>query len=249
MKSIINIQNLSFSYGENKVFEDINLKINKGDFAAFIGPNGSGKTTLIELIVGNIKPDKGQAKLYDNRAHQFKDWKKISYLSQDVKNFNNSFPATVKEIIAANLYREMGFFKIINNKIEEIVDKSLEKVNMQKYQDRKIGSLSGGQQQRVFLARGLSTDPEIILLDEPMSGVDKEVQKELYHLLNKLNQKYNITLVMISHDIHVISRYVNRIICFRNEKIYSHLEEDFDYRDYLARTDDEERKYVKEHSH
>jgi len=247
MSELINISNLSFSYEENVVLKNVNLKIKKGDFVAFLGPNGSGKTTLMQLIIGALKPDKGQVKLDGITAHKFSDWDKISYLSQEVKNFNNSFPATVKEMIAANLYGKMGFLKIMRKSCEKTINKVLKKVDMLDYKNRQIGNLSGGQKQRVFLARGLCTDPEIILLDEPMAGVDIEAQEDLYRLLNKLNCE-GITLIMISHDIHVISEYVNKVVCFRNKKIYSHLEKDFDYEDYLAQTKSQKR-FIKEHSH
>ncbi len=247
MNLLINIKDLFFGYEDNPVLKGVNLEIEKGEFVAFIGPNGSGKTTLMQLIIGSLRPNKGQVMLNNIPAHKFNDWDKISYLSQGVKNFNNSFPATVKEMIAANLYGKMGFFKIMNQNNEKLIDKALKKVDMLEYKNRQIGNLSGGQKQRVFLARGLSTNPELILLDEPMAGVDMEAQEDLYHLLNKLNQE-GITLVMISHDIHVISEYVNKIVCFGNKKIYSHRKEDFDYESYLAQKEGQKR-FIKEHSH
>ncbi|MFW5998675.1 MAG: metal ABC transporter ATP-binding protein [Halanaerobiaceae bacterium] len=249
MKPIIKINEVSFSYKENKILEKVNLKIESGEFVAFIGPNGSGKTTLMELIVGNLSPDRGNIWLLGKNATKYNNWDRISYIPQKVKNFNKSFPATVKEIIAANLYQKMGFIKISNSSINDKIEKALKMVNMLKYKNRQIGKLSGGQQQRVFLARGLSTSPDIILLDEPMAGVDTEAQDDIYRLLNKLNKEMKITLVMISHDIHVISEYVNKIVCFSNKKLYPHNKEDFDYEDYLAFDSRGQRTFVKEHRH
>lgn len=232
MEKIIEVKNLSFKYSEQVVFDNINIDINKGDFIAFVGPNGSGKSSLMKLLIGNLTPDKGEIRILGKNISKFKKWSKIGYMSQQIRDFNQSFPATVKEVIAANLYHYMGIIKVLNKDLEKRIDKALRLVDMYSYKNRLIGNLSGGQQQRVFIARTLVTDPEIIFLDEPMVGIDAKSQDEFIKLINKLNRELNITIVMVSHDIHVISSQANKIACFANKKIHFHLAEDFDYNNF-----------------
>ncbi len=228
MSEIIEVNNLFFSYKEQRVLKDISLKIDKGDFLAFVGPNGSGKSTLMKLIVGDIIPDAGEIKLFGHVLESFKDWSRIGYMSQNVRDFNQSFPATVKEVISANLYHQMGFIKILNKKLESKIDEALNKVNMLPYKNRKIGKLSGGQQQRIFIARTLVTDPEVIFLDEPMVGIDASSQDEFIKLINRLNKEHDITIIMVSHDIHVISSQANKLACFADNTIHVHEHFEFD---------------------
>ncbi|OCL28022.1 zinc ABC transporter ATP-binding protein [Orenia metallireducens] len=249
MKEIIEVENLSFSYEDDYVLKDINLTINKGDFIAFIGPNGSGKSTLLKLLIGDLKASSGQVKLLGKAIKNFKEWDKVGYISQKVRDFNSSFPATVKEIIGAALYQEMGWFKILTKKLEQRIDKVLKLVDMFDYKYRKIGELSGGQQQRVFIARTLISNPEIIFLDEPLVGVDAKSQDEFYKLLAKLNGELGITIVMISHDIYVISDQANKIFCFGNNSIFVHQAEEFDYINYLNQIKGDNKSLVPKHEH
>ncbi|WP_416197659.1 MAG: Zinc ABC transporter ATP-binding protein ZurA [Sporanaerobacter sp.] len=221
-EKIVSVENLYFSYGKNKVLENVNFDIEKGDFVGIIGPNGSAKSTLMKLMIGILKLEKGNIKLFSTDIDKFKDFHRIGYISQNVREFNTKFPATVEEIVGANLYKKMGFFKIGNKKIYENVHKALEVVEMEDYSDRLIGNLSGGQKQRIFIARALVSNPEILFMDEPLVGVDIESQNRFYDLMEKLNMKYNITLVMVSHDIGVISKKVNKILCLGNGKFYVH---------------------------
>ncbi|MFW5971907.1 MAG: metal ABC transporter ATP-binding protein [Bacillota bacterium] len=228
MPEIIEINNLSFSYDDQIVLKDISLEVEKGDFLAFVGPNGSGKSTLMKLIIGDLKPDAGNIKLFGQAQQSFNDWSKIGYMSQKVRNFNQSFPATVKDVIAANLYHQMGFIKILNKKLENKIDESLKMVNMLPYKNRKIGNLSGGQQQRVFIARTLVIDPEVIILDEPMVGIDASSQDDFIKLINRVNIEHDITIIMVSHDIHVISSQANKLACFDDNTLHVHEHFEFD---------------------
>lgn len=219
---IVDINNVTFSYGDNVVLENVNINIEKGDFVGIIGSNGSAKSTLLKLMVGLLKPDKGNIKLFEKDIKEFRDYKKIGYISQDVREFNTNFPATVEEIVGANLYSSLGFFKKTNELEREKINKALSIVDMKEYGHRLIGNLSGGQKQRVFIARALVNNPEIIFMDEPLVGVDLESQNVFYRLMENLNKNYNITLAMVSHDIGVISKKVNKIFCLGKGKVYIH---------------------------
>ncbi|TDX52886.1 metal ABC transporter ATP-binding protein [Orenia marismortui] len=249
MSQIIKVKNLSFNYEDKYVLKNISLDINKGDFVAFIGPNGSGKSTLLKLLIGDLKATKGRIELLGEPIKSFKEWDKVGYISQKVRDFNSSFPATVKEIIGAALYQQMGLFKVLSKKLETKIDRVLELVDMSDYKYQKIGELSGGQQQRIFIARTLITDPEMIFLDEPLVGVDAKSQDDFYQLLSKLNKELGITIVMISHDIYVISDQANKILCFGDGKVFSHAADEFDYISYLNQIKGDNSTLIPKHQH
>ncbi|MEJ6949924.1 metal ABC transporter ATP-binding protein [Natronospora cellulosivora (SeqCode)] len=248
MNNVIKVKNVSFKYDEQVVLKNINLKVAKGDFLALLGSNGSGKTTLMKLIIGELKASSGSIELLGENVSNFKSWSKIGYISQQVKEFNQSFPATVREVIAANLYFKMGYFKLLKKELSKKIDESLKLLDMYQYKDRQIGKLSGGQQQRVFIARTLVTDPEIIFLDEPLVGVDENNQKEFMSIINKLNRELGISIVMISHDIHIVSSEANKIACFSDGDLFLHSADDFTYDDYVKKVNND-RVFLPEHDH
>lgn len=222
-EKIVIVRNMSFSYGSNRVLEDVSFFIEEGDFVGIIGPNGSAKSTLIKLMVGLIKPEKGDIYLFKKPINEFKDYKKIGYISQDVRDFNQMFPATVEEIVGANLYSKMNKFgRLKKEEISRKIDDALKIVEMEEFKKRKIGNLSGGQKQRVFIARALAVNPKVLFMDEPLVGMDLDSQNKFYTLMDRLNREYNITLVMISHDIGVISQKVNKIFCLNKGQVYHH---------------------------
>ncbi len=227
MNPAIEICNLSFGCQKNLLLQEVNLTINKGDFVAFIGPNGSGKSTLLKLILNTLKPKKGEIKLLGVPNFRFTDWTKVRYISQKVREFNDSFPATVKELIASNMYHQMGFLKLVTQKLSKRIDQSLEMVGLSKCKNEQIGNLSGGQQQRVFIARTLVTEPEIILLDEPLVGIDQKTQHEIQQILIKLNQKLGTTIVMISHNLESIKGQSNKIFLFKDMDVFNYTAKEF----------------------
>lgn len=222
MKKIVNIQDVSFGYNEKLVLKNIRLDIWKGDYLGLVGPNGSAKSTLIKLILGLLKPQKGSIRLFGTDINKFKDWKKIGYIAQNAHAVNTGFPGTVEEIISANLYSQIGLFHPIRKKHKEEVDTVLRFVGMDGYKKRLIGNLSGGQQQKVMIARTLISKPEIIFLDEPTVGIDIKSQVEFYDLLQELNENMNMTIIMVSHDIGVITEKVNRIACLGEGNLFIH---------------------------
>lgn len=212
-KNIIELRDISFSYGGQLALEHVSLDIHQGDYLGIIGPNGGGKTTLLKIMLGLLQPDHGTISLFGHDIGSFRDWSKIGYVPQKAVSFDTHFPATVSEIVAMGRYGKRGLFHLLHAHDHEIVRTSLAQVGMEQYKDKIIGDLSGGQQQRVFIARALATQPEVILLDEPTVGVDSETQASFYQLLTKLNRELDLTLVLISHDIHVISQETTEVAC------------------------------------
>ena len=213
--TIISLENICFSYTNEAVIKDISLEIHKGDYVGIIGPNGGGKSTLLKLMLGILKPDKGEIKFFGTPLKQFKRWHKIGYVPQRT-HIDMNFPVSVEEIVAMGRYGKRGLFHFPNTEDKKKVLQALEQVDMQEFKDRQISDLSGGQQQRVFIARALATEPEIIFLDEPTVGVDVKTQKQFYALLRKLNRELDLTLILVSHELDVVAHeatelgYINR---------------------------------------
>ncbi len=210
MSTILKLENISFSYANSDVVRDISFSVKKGDFVGLIGPNGSGKTTLLKIILGILNPRKGSIYLFKRDLKKFDKWDKIGYVPQKATNIEKNFPATVHEVVSMGLLAIKKFPKIITKQDDTEIKNALSVVRMEKYSQKRITELSGGQQQRVLIAKALVTKPEILILDEPTTGVDQENQKSFYDLLGKLN-KERMTIVLVSHDIGRITQYVTKI--------------------------------------
>lgn len=212
-ENIIEVKDVSFAYGKHTVLRDVNLTIHRGDYIGLIGGNGSGKTTLIKIILGLLKVDGGNVRLFGREQRYFKDWKKIGYVPQKATSFDPNFPATVREVVLMGRYGARGLFHNITNDDREKVRTALERVRMWEYRDFHIGDLSGGQQQRVFIARALAGEPEILLLDEPTIGVEKDVKDAFYALLRELNRELGLTIILVTHDIENIAHEAMHVAC------------------------------------
>lgn len=217
MEKAIEVNDLTFGYDRKPIFQKLCFSVDKGDFLGIIGPNGSGKSTLVKLILNSIKPQGGSIKILGKNIEHFDSWNKMGYVPQKANSFNKSFPATVEEVVGANLFTRVGLFKKIKKEHRELVYEALHTVGMQDYGGRLIGDLSGGQQQRVFIARVLVGEPEIMILDEPTVGIDAEAEGALYCLLGKLNSERGITILLISHDIGAVTVHANKIACLGNK--------------------------------
>lgn len=234
--SIVELNNVSFAYEkDNYVLESVDLKIKRGEYVGIIGDNGSAKSTLLKLMLGLLKPSEGDVKLLGDNISKFKSWGKIGYLSQQVRGFNQTFPATVEEVISANLYSQKGIFKFITKSDRTKVDEVLEIVKLKGYEKRLIGSLSGGQQQKVFIARLLIGTPEIVFMDEPMVGVDYSSQAAIYDILDHINEFHNIAIVMVTHDIKEVFNRAGKILCMNNKKV--NVYDDIEYKNREEKVD------------
>lgn len=234
MSSIIEIENLSFGYEQKLILDNISFSVAKGDFLGVIGPNGSGKSTLLKLLLGMLSPLNGRIMLLDQEIDKFNQWQRIGYVSQKASSFNSMFPATVEEVVKANLFSKVGLFRPYTKQHKEQVDYALELVGMKECKHRLIGSLSGGQQQRVFIARVLVNQPEIMFLDEPTVGIDARSEDAVYCLLAKLNQELGISVVMVTHDIEAVLTHANKLACLKDRKLSIKNPQDDSLDEYLA---------------
>lgn len=196
---LIKINNLCFSYEKNSpmLINNLNLTIKQGMYLSILGENGSSKTTLVKLILGLLSPISGNIII---------DTKKVSYVPQRVEGFNSQFPISVYEV----LKNHANILKLDNSEIDRVLDI----VNMTEFKNRLIGNLSGGQRQRIFIARALMGNPDLIILDEPSTGVDYKTQQDIYSILMQLNRNENTTIISIDHNLDVALKYSTDILHF-----------------------------------
>ena len=226
-KTLIDVSGVSFSYGPVKVLQDISFPIQRGDFLAIIGPNGSGKTTLIKIILGLLKPSKGKVHILGKPVEEFDDWRKIGYVPQQATHVDPFFPASTREVVAMEFLASKKFRRLTKQEEELCIEKALKQVGMEYFKNWRIGSLSGGQQQRVFIARAIVNEPHILFLDEPTTGVDSETQEHFYDMLDTLNKKGGITIVLITHDTGIVNKHVSQVACLNQQLVYHGTHEEF----------------------
>lgn len=219
--TVIRLEHISHAYDEKLVLEDVNLTIKRGMFIGLVGPNGGGKTTLIKIILGLLKPEKGNVFLLDEPISQFHDWNRIGFVSQKANTFNKGFPATVFEVVAMGLTAKVGYFKWMKKAHKKKVFEAIELVGMSEYAHTNIGRLSGGQQQRIFIARALVSEPSLLILDEPTVGIDHRNVERFYELLHELNTKQQLTLLLVTHDTGVMTEYATDVVCL-NKRLHFH---------------------------
>ena len=218
---VLQLEQVFFHYGRRLVLDDINLSVFPGDFLGVVGPNGSGKSTLLKIVLGLLQPTAGNVAVLGQDRKKFRQWNRIGYVAQNAIAFNYGFPATVREVVMSGLTASLGLFRRAGARERQRVAEVLEQTGVTDLQDRLVGELSGGQQQRVFIARALVSRPELLILDEPTVGVDVEAQERFYELLDELRREEGITLMMVSHDIGVVTEHVDNVACL-NKKMYFH---------------------------
>lgn len=199
---MIEIKNLCFSYNnsQNFLIDNLSLTIDKESYVSIIGANGSCKSTLIKLILNLLTPQKGDIHLNS---------KKIGYVPQMFESFNSSFPVTVWEIL--NAHRN-----VLKIKDKESINEALRKVGMLEYKNSLIGNLSGGQKQKVFIARAILANEDILILDEPSTGVDSKSMKEIYGFIASLNKKNGVTIISVEHNLEAALQNSTHILTMDN---------------------------------
>lgn len=201
--TILEVENIKVSYSNHIALENIHFKIEEGEYVCLVGENGSGKSTLIKTIVGLLKQEEGKVGLNISLDE-------VSYLSQtNLKDLN--FPATSKEIIMSGLQKH-GKIPFYTKKDKDTYAKVIKQLKIEDIQYKRIGDLSGGQKQRVLIARALIREPKLLILDEPATGLDYNITKELYKILEKQNKENKMTIIMATHDLDEIQEIKPRII-------------------------------------
>ncbi len=203
---VIEIRNLTFSYdGKVNVLEDLNLEVKRGEFVGIVGPNGAGKTTLFRILLGFLKPRRGVVRLFGEDVQSFRSWERVGYVPQRL-SVEQNFPATVRELLAL----------VDGERAQEVVTL----LHLDLLLEKQFLRLSGGQQQIVLLGMALAKDPDVLLLDEPTAGLDVHFQGHIIHTLRDLSVNEKKTVLMISHDVGLVLRTVDRVLCLNRRACY-----------------------------
>jgi zinc transport system ATP-binding protein len=212
---IVEIDRLSYAYSGNLVLDNISFTIDEGDILGIIGPNGAGKTTLFSCMLGLLDDYTGTIKILGENIEKKnnKVFKSIGYIPQK-KTIEQNFPATVEEIVSLGV-------TTTGKTSKEKIALALETAGLLAQKDRRVGELSGGQQQRVLIAKAMVNNPKLLILDEPVTGIDLEMQNKFYSLLKRLNQENNITIIWASHDLDAVNRFATSVACI-NRSMFFH---------------------------
>jgi zinc transport system ATP-binding protein len=211
------IQNFGVIRGKFEILKDVNLHIHCGDLTAVIGPNGAGKSTLLKAILGEI-PHSGELIFLDaKKEHTGRPL--IGYVPQKL-DFDNSSPMSVFDLFAcAHTNKAVWFFH--SGKTYDRIRQSLARVNAEQLIDRRLGALSGGELQRVLLALALDPVPDLLLLDEPVSGIDHNGLQMFYNTVSELRRNYDLSIILVSHDLSLVAQYADRVVFLNNKTVES----------------------------
>ncbi|WP_018752133.1 metal ABC transporter ATP-binding protein [Paenibacillus sanguinis] len=205
-----------FGYGSEPVIENLSLDIKAGQLIGIAGPNGAAKSTLLKLMLGLLKPWSGSVQFNEADSHGAK--LAVAYVPQQVSSFNAGFPSKVSELVRSGCYAKLGWFRRLGREQEQIVERSLKQMDIWELRDRKIGELSGGQKQRVCLARALAQEPQVLVLDEPGTGMDAAGRAQLYGLLREDVNRRGSTVIMVTHALDEASPYLDTLISLERKE-------------------------------
>ncbi len=214
-------KDVTLGYEGKTVTEHLDFSINSGDYLCIVGENGAGKSTLIKALLGLKSPMSGEIVTGDGLKSS-----EIGYLPQQTL-VQKDFPASVKEIVLSGLLGKCGLRPFYSKQQKAYAKKQMERMNILELQNRCYRELSGGQQQRVLLARALCATGKMLLLDEPVAGLDPKVTKEMYELIHKLNREDGITVIMVSHDISAAVKYSTHILHISHTPLFFGTKEDY----------------------
>ncbi len=214
----VELSDVWVGYNGKWVLKSVFLDCRAGEILGIVGPNGAGKSTLLKVILGLIKPDRGSVALFGKKPGK-EARLDVGYLPQ-ISNAERTFPVTALDVVMMGIYSRIGLFRRPGRKEKETALDMLSMVHMSEHARRPFGVLSGGQQQRINIARALCSNPRLLVLDEPSTGVDSVAQEDFYLLLAKLRDEKGLSVIMVSHDIGVITSHADRVACLNIEVHY-----------------------------
>lgn len=216
---MIEARNIKVGYENRTIIEDLSVKINEGEIVSIIGPNGSGKSTLLKSLSKLLKRKDGEVLIACQSIDLMKNNEVAKVLSMVSQQNTSPSDITVKELVYYGRIPHKKWFEPRSKEDEEVVNWSLEQTGVLKYADRKLVHLSGGERQRVWIAMALTQKPKVLFLDEPTTYLDMSHQLELMELVQHINKEFNMTIVMVLHDLNQAARYSNRVIIMKDGKI------------------------------
>jgi zinc transport system ATP-binding protein len=216
---VLRAEGVSFSFGTEPVLQDVSLSIRPGEFAALAGPNGSGKSTLLRIALGLLRPDAGTVTLFGHTPHRLRDRWRIGYVPQRLR-IAPDLPATVEEVVAAGRLPRQGWWRRRRAEDRDAIDHALESVALEGHRKRRLGELSGGQQQRALIAKALAAEPELLVLDEPIAGVDVESQALFRDSLVHLVREHAAAVLLVSHELGAVADDLDHLIVLKRRVVF-----------------------------
>lgn len=219
MNSIVSIKDLHFKYDEDEILKYINLDVPQGSFLSILGPNGSGKTTLLKNICNLLHPHKGSVLIEEKDIEKIKFKKLAQMIAVVHQGTDVQFDFPIFDVVMMGRFPYLKRFQTEGRKDEEIVKKAMEATSTWHLRNKSINEISGGERQRVLIARALTQQPKVLILDEPISHLDIKYQIEILDLCKRLNKEQNITVITTLHDINMASRYSDYIVLLEKGKV------------------------------
>jgi zinc transport system ATP-binding protein len=216
---LLEAENVTFTYAREPVLEDVSLRIRPGEFVALVGPNGSGKSTLLKVVLGSLPPGAGRVRLFGEEPARFTERWRLGYVPQR-PSIASEVPATVEEIVAAGRLSRRGWWRRLAPGDREAIGHALRSVGMEEFTARPITSLSGGQQQRAFIARAFASDPALLVLDEPIAGVDAESQRRFRDSITHLIEEHAAGVLLVSHELSAVAEDVDRVVVLKRRVLF-----------------------------
>lgn len=215
-------------YGEAQVLDHVTLEVEQGEFVGIVGPNGGGKSTLLKAALGRVPVTCGEARLFGESVKRFHEFERIGYVPQNAVHVDARFPMTALEVVLLGRVGRRGLFHRLTGDDRRAARRALQEVGVEDLENRLIGSMSGGQRQRVFLAKALAGEPDLLILDEPTTGVDPRARESFYKLLDHLNHDHDMTLVLVSHDTQAVALCCHRLVAVNRTIVYDGSPHDFE---------------------
>ncbi|MDI3091254.1 metal ABC transporter ATP-binding protein [Priestia megaterium] len=207
---LISLKDVVFGYQHTPILKDVSFTIDSGEFVGVTGPNGASKSTMLRVMLGLLKPWRGTI-IVNKTNHEGKKLK-IGYVPQQIASFNTGFPSTVLELVRSGQYEKGNWFKRLTVKHHQKVEDALKMVGMWEFRYHKIGDLSGGQKQKICIARVLASEPDVLVLDEPTTGMDVESRQAFYQFMDHQVKKHGRTVVMVTHEQDEVEKYLTKVI-------------------------------------
>ncbi len=215
---VVELRHVTVAYEDHIALEDVNLQVPRGSFVAIIGPNGAGKTTLLRVILGLVKPLSGTVRVFGKAPWEMREERKrIGYVPQ-VLSVDLAFPISAGEVVLMGRYGRIGLVRRPSREDVEAARRAMARVGVAELWGRHFGRLSGGQRQRVLLARALANEPDLLILDEPTTGVDVAATDTVYSLLRQFHDE-GMTIIVVSHDVGVVATFVDAVACVNRRLI------------------------------
>jgi zinc transport system ATP-binding protein len=210
---------VSFSFGTDPVLEDVDLTLHRREFVALVGPNGSGKSTLLRVLLGLLRPDAGTVRILGETPDRLAERWRVGYVPQRPA-LARDLPATVEEIVSAGRLARRGWWRRLTRVDREAVEHAMASVALLELRARRVSELSGGQQQRAFIAKALASEPDVLVLDEPVAGVDAESQRLFRDSLTHMIEEHDASVLLASHELGAVASDLTRVVVLKRRVLF-----------------------------